>query len=110
MLIFIGNLPGDATLVELEEILGREHLRVRCSFHRGKRKDKTEYHCVLVDTESDDIGRKLIAQVDGLKLGNSNLVSRPYIDREKSGYWQGENRRIKQLDLDFPEGKMSKTG
>ena len=40
MLVFIGNLPRAATLVELEKILGRENLKVRCSSHRGERKTK----------------------------------------------------------------------
>jgi hypothetical protein len=107
MLIFIGNLPRNVTLVELEKILGRENLRVRCSTHSGKRKDKSEYHCILVNTESDDVGRKLIEQIDGLKLADNNLVARRYIDRESSRDWQGENRRIKQLDLEFSEKKVS---
>jgi hypothetical protein len=102
-MIFVGNLPRDATLVELEKILGRENLRVRCSSHRGERKDKSEYHCILVNTESDLVGQKLIGQIDGLKLGDNNLVARRYIDREISGDWQGENRRIKQLSLDFQD-------
>ena len=110
MLIFIGNLPRNATLVELEKILGRENFRVRYSSHRGKRKDKSEYHCILVNTEIDNVGHKLIEQIDGLKLANNILVARQYIDREISGDWQGENRRIKQLDLDFPEDKISNIG
>ncbi|MFT5505415.1 MAG: hypothetical protein ACI845_001859 [Gammaproteobacteria bacterium] len=99
MLILIGNLPRDATLVKLETILGREDLRVRCSSHRGKRKDKSEYHCVLVSTESEEVGHHLIAQMEGLKLGNNKLDARQYIDREEIPHWQGENRRIKQLNL-----------
>ena len=110
MLILIENLPRTATLAELEKILGRENLRVRCSSHRGKRKDKSEYHCILVNTENDNVGRKLIAQIDGLKFTNNILAARRYIDREISGDWQGENRRIKQLDLGFPEGKISNIG
>ncbi len=103
MLIFIGNLPRDATLAELEKILGRENFRVRCSSHHGQRKDQSEYHCILVNTESDDVGRKLIGQIEGLKLGDNILVARRYIDRETARNWPGENRRIKQLSLSFQE-------
>lgn len=107
MLIYIGNLPRDLTLVELGRVLGDDNLKVRGTTHSGKRIDKTEYHCILVDSETDDDGRKLIEQIDGLKLGNNILVARRYIDRDLSGSWQGENRRIRQLDLDLPEGEIS---
>lgn len=110
MLILIENLPRAATLVEIEKILDRDNLRVRCSSHHGKRRDKSEYHCVLVNTENDSVGRKLIAQIDGLKFASNTLAARRYIEREISRDWQGENRRIKQFDLDFPEGKISNIG
>ena len=107
MLIFIENLPRDTTLLELEEILGCEDLRVRYSSHRGKRKDESEFHCVLVNTENNEVGQNLIAQVSGLKLRNNHLIARPYIERGKTGGWQGENRRLQQLSLDFPENKVA---
>jgi hypothetical protein len=107
MLIFVENLPRDATLVELEEILGCANLRVRYSSHSGKRKDESEFHCVLVNAESDTVGRKLIEQIDGLELKNNILAARRYIEREKDGQWQGENRRIQQLSLNFPASKVS---
>jgi len=101
MLIFIENLPGDATLVDLEKILKSEISRMKCSFHRGERKDKSEYHCLLVNTQTDDVGHQLIARINGRKLGDHKLAARQYIDRENPTQWQGENRRIKQLALDF---------
>jgi len=103
MLIFIENLPGDATLVELEKILGHNSFRVKYSSHRGKRKDKSEYHCILVNTKTDANGLKLVAKINGQKFGDNRLVARQYIDRDESQQWQGENRRLKQLDLDFQE-------
>jgi hypothetical protein len=107
MLILIGNLPRDVTLVELGQVLNHNNLKVRGSSQRGKRIDSSEYHCILIDTESNDIGHQLIKKIDGLKLGHNILTVRRYIDRAKTNTWQGENRRIKQLDLDFSEGKIS---
>jgi hypothetical protein len=107
MLMLIGNLPRDVTLVELGRVLDHDNLKVRGSSHHGKRIDKSVYHCILVDTESDGVGHQLIKQIDGLKLGDNILSVRRYIDRAKSSGWQGENRRIKQLNLDFPEENIS---
>jgi len=103
MLIFVENLPGEITLVELEKVLKSKLLKLRCSFHHGERKDKSEYHCILVNTENDEVGHKLITQINGQKLGNQRLAAREYIDREATIQWPGENRRLKQLDLDFQE-------
>lgn len=103
MLILIGNLPRDVTLVELGRVLNYNNLKARGSSQQGRRIDNSEYHCILVDTESDNIGHQLIKQIDGLELDSHILIVRRYIDRAKSNRWQGENRRIKQLDLDFPE-------
>jgi hypothetical protein len=107
MLIYIGNLPRDVTLVELGRILGSDNSKVRGSSHRGQRIDKSEYHCILVNTESDDVGYELIEKIDELTLEDNTLVARRYIDREISSGWQEQNRRLRQLHMDSPEGTMS---
>ncbi len=102
MFVFIGNLPRDVSLVELQELLGDHEMSVDYALHRHEHNDN---HFVLAKANSNSDLESLIQQLHGRKIHNKNIEVRRFINRSGLEDWSGEDRRSYQLDLDilFPD-------
>lgn len=92
--VFIGNLPADGTLIELNELLGNREVQTRFERHMGRNCFDRDYHFLVVHTESIQAGLALIKQLDGSLFNEQSLTARPYIARAKDSQWDGKDRRI----------------
>ena len=81
--IFIGNLPGDAPLIALYNLLGDIDLRADFE-HRWKRDiHDRSYHYLIAYTDSRAAGVRLIAGINGRAFHGRALVAREYTRRKK---------------------------
>ncbi|MCP3688258.1 MAG: RNA-binding protein [Gammaproteobacteria bacterium] len=102
MFAFIGNLPGELSLVELQGLLGDHEMSVDYSMHRHEHNDN---HFVLAKASSKEDLESLVSQLHGRKIHNNTVEIRKFINRRELEDWVGEDRRSYQLDLDmlFPD-------
>lgn len=98
MEIFIGNLPADGRLIELEELLGGLSIHSRFEMRIGFDRYSRNYHFFVVYTESDADGQALIERINGVHFGENRLTAREYIRRTEdtahAADWDGTERRI----------------
>lgn len=96
--IFIGNLPANGRLVELEELLGGLSARSRFERRIGSDGFERNYHFFVISTETDADGLALIARINGMLFEGNRLTARQYVQRAKSTVpaadWDGIERRI----------------
>jgi hypothetical protein len=79
--LFIGNLPGDALLIDIHAFLGELKLEADFRTLRGRDCHRKSYHYVVASlNNNEDIGQ-LISQYDKLSFKGQPLVVREYIDR-----------------------------
>jgi hypothetical protein len=81
MKVFIGNLPGHATLVELKQFLGEIDLRASFNCRRGKDEQQRDYYYFVAHTQSEEEGLALIRHLDGRCFFHKRVVARPFQDR-----------------------------
>ncbi len=93
MQIFIGNLPGEATLTELQGFLGSLHVHSTVEYGRGCDFQALDYHYFVIRADTRAMGKRLIQQFDGHSFHGRQVEAREYIQRTPSG-WSGEERRI----------------
>ena len=94
MKLFIGNIPGDALLVDIHNFLGGLELRADFQAREGRTSHSECYHYVVAElAESGDIDN-LINRYDGIEFKGSPLVVREFIDRDPGSLWSGEEKRI----------------
>ena len=94
MKLFIGNIPGEALLVDIYEFLGGLELRADFHARQGHDASSNSYHYVVAElTEAEDIER-LITQYDGMPFHGNSLTVREYRDRTGRAHWRGEEKRI----------------
>lgn len=96
MKLFIGNIPGDALLVDIYEFLGGLELRADFHAHQGYDTSENRYHYVVAElSEPADIDR-LIKQYNGVPFHGSSLVVRKYYERSPYPYlhYEGKEKRI----------------
>ena len=107
MHIFISNLPGDASLLELQHFLGNHEMSIDYSSHR--RHDHSDHHFLLIKTNSHESAGALIRELNGKEFHGVAVEARRFIERKKQPQWDGEERRNhnQQLNLEliFPELK-----
>ncbi len=96
MLAFIGNLPGDLSLVELQGLLGDHEMSVDYSLHRHEHNDS---HFVLAKASSKADFETLVEQLHGKKIHNKTVEVREFVERRELEDWDGDDRRSYQLDL-----------
>ncbi|MCF1183184.1 RNA-binding protein [Marichromatium gracile] len=94
MEVFIGNLPGRATLQELHGCIGEVGLRADFRRHVGEDRGRRRYHFFVARTASRVEGEALIARLHGRCLGGRALVVREYRPRSPDPAWRGAERRI----------------
>ncbi len=94
MEVFIGNLPGGATLIELQDFIGNFDLKA--DFHSTKSHGRHghPYHFFIVSTKTRKQGLELIDKLNGHVFQSRPLSVRECIKREQSGQWNGKERRI----------------
>lgn len=96
--VFIGNLPADGKLVELEELLGLQVLHSRFEMRAGRDCFDKSYHYFVIYTDSDDEGWALIKRLNGMKFKANRIIAREFHQRVESnlpaGDWDREERRV----------------
>ena len=102
MLVFIGNLPGDAPLIEIQNLLQGRDLSVDFTSHRCAEWQSRDYHFVLVKTRDSETLQNLIDEINGRLFRGHVLEARPFIKRKAQSSWDGVERRVvSQLALNF---------
>ncbi|NKN32756.1 RNA-binding protein [Marichromatium bheemlicum] len=96
MEVFIGNLPGSATLEALRACIGGVGLRADLHRYDGEDRWRRGYHFFVARTASRVEGEALIARLRGLRLEGQALVVREYRPRATTpdAAWGGAERRI----------------
>lgn len=96
--VFIGNLPAEGTLVELEELLGLQVLHSRFERRAGRDCFDKSYHYFVIFTDSDDEGSALIERLNGAKFKGNRIIAREFHPRQESNLpadnWDREERRV----------------
>jgi RNA recognition motif-containing protein len=99
MLVYIGNLPGNSTLIELQNFLGNHEMSVDFTAHRHENNDS---HFLLIKTNSNESADDLIKELNGKFFYGEKIEARKFIKRsEQPQEWTKEERRTSQLELDF---------
>jgi hypothetical protein len=99
MLVFVGNLPGDSTLLELQNFLGNHEMSVDFSAHQHEINGS---HFLLIKTNSFESAEDLISDLNGKRFNSVKIEARRFIKRsEQPQEWTKEERRTSQLELDF---------
>ncbi len=94
MKLFIGNIPGDALLVDIHEFLGGLELRADFHAREGRKSNSECYHYVVAElSEEGDVDR-LINLYDGIEFKGSPLVVREFYDRDPCSDWLGAEKRV----------------
>lgn len=92
--IFVGNLPGSATLLELHGFVGDIDLRADFTCSKGRDRHGRTYHYFIARTDSREMGVALIAKLNGRVFEGRPVVARECIERAANSKWNGEERRI----------------
>lgn len=93
MEVFIGNLPGQATLGELVDFLKGIELRTDFRFQKGRDRDNQDYHFVVARADSREDGLALIARLNGQLFEGQRIEAREYHRREEQGGWEEQRER-----------------
>ena len=101
MLVFIGNLPGDAPLVEIQKLLQGRNVTVDFTSHRCQDWKTRDYHFVLVETYDSESLDSLVEEMNGRLFRGHVLEARPFVKRKGESDWDGIERRVNQLALNF---------
>jgi len=92
--LFIGNIPGDALLVDIHNFLGGLELRADFQAREGRTGNSESYHYVVAElSEKGDI-ENLINRYDGIEFSGSPLVVREFFERDPCSQWSGQEKRI----------------
>jgi hypothetical protein len=92
--VFIGNLPGTATLVELTEFLHGLDLRPDFQCHQGQDEQARNYHFVVARTATTEAGQALIASLNGRLFGGQPVEAREYLPRRHCWDLRDMERRM----------------
>ncbi len=84
MKVFIGNLPGQATLVELKQFLGQIDLRAGFNCCRGRDNSQQSYYFFIAVTQDSEEGWRLIQQLDGRCFLDKRIIARPFHERKST--------------------------
>jgi hypothetical protein len=96
--IFIGNLPGDATLRELDEFLGGLKLSANTQVCRGVNAHAENYHYFLAQVEDPQQADALIGRLNGKLFLGRPIEARRFVKRKCREPWRGQERRINPAD------------
>ena len=94
MKLFIGNIPGDALLVDIHNFLGGLELRADFQAREGTTSKRESYHYVVAELSEEGDIDNLINRYDGIEFKGSPLVVREFFDRHPYTQWAGQEKRI----------------
>lgn len=92
--VFIGNLPGAATLAELQAFLGDLKLHTDVRHCSGRDQANSDYHFFVIDAVDRAAGLELIARFNGTQFHGRAVEAREYFCRGRASRWDGAERRI----------------
>lgn len=92
--VFIGNLPGSATLIELFSFLEGMDLRREFQCFQGRDGESRGYHFVVARTTSREQGMALINRLRGQCFEGQAIEVREYQRRRLVLAWRGQERRV----------------
>jgi hypothetical protein len=101
MFVFIGNLPGDTQLTEIQKLLGERDMQFDYTAYQGRLSNDSDYHFILVKMENSESADSLIDKLRGKSFRGVELDARHFIKRKKQNNWIESERRINQLNLDI---------
>lgn len=96
MKLFIGNIPGDALLVDIYEFLGGLELRADFHARQGQDASNNRYHYVIAELQKPAEIDQLIYKYDGMLFQGHALTVRQYHERGAYPHeiWSGGEKRI----------------
>lgn len=94
MEIFIGNLPGTATLLDLTMLLNGIRLRTDFRCYQGRDQQDRQYHFFVASTATREEGLSLIEKLDGQEFDGHRIQAREYLPRGPEGRRDARERRI----------------
>lgn len=92
--VFIGNLPGAATLAELQAFLGDLKLHSDVRHCNGRDRTDDDYHFFVIQAVEPGRALALIERFNGRTFHGRTVEAREYVCRKQRGPWKGEERRI----------------
>ena len=92
--VFIGNLPGEATLAELQAFLGDLKLHADVRHCSGRDPVERDYHFFVIEAVDRARGLALIARFNGAQFHGRAVDAREYVCRGRQSDWPGPERRI----------------
>ena len=99
MKLFIGNIPGEALLLDIYAFLGGLPLRADFQARQGKTRDSRCYHYVVAELQDMQDIENVIRQYDGISFQGKPLVVRQFQERIPCDDWQGEDQRVNALSI-----------
>lgn len=100
--VFIGNLPGEATLLELEAFLGGLKLHTDVQHRSGRDISERDYHFFVVNDVNRLDGLALINQFNGRAFHGRIVEAREYYPRRSNTGWDGAERRVNGHEVTVP--------
>jgi len=94
MEVFIGNLPGTATLLELQDFIGDIDLKADFHYTKSHNQHGHPYHFFIASTKTRQEDLELIARLNGHVFQCRPLSVRECIERKQSDEWNGKERRM----------------
>ena len=101
MVVFIGNIPGETSLLEIQQLVGNREMAIDFSTHHINCIDGVGYHYVLAKAHSDESASALIEMLNDKEFNGAQLEARLFVKREQELKWQGTNRRVSELPFDI---------
>jgi hypothetical protein len=92
--LFVGNLPGEATLMDLQTFVGDFELRADFQRCQGRDARDRTYHFFIVHATSRKEGLALLKRLNGQEFSGRRVIAREYFRRRPASYWDQEERRI----------------
>jgi hypothetical protein len=95
--VFVGNLPGEATLMDLHTLVGNFLLKADLQCCEGRDRVNRGYHYFIVRVDNRSDGLALVARLNGMEFAGRRLVAREYVRRRSLDLWEAEERRVNSL-------------
>lgn len=92
--VFIGNLPGSATLLDLTAFLDGIDLRTDFQCEAGRDQYDRNYHFFVARMASREAGLELITRLNGRVFEGRAVEAREYRRRAPCREWRGMERRV----------------
>jgi len=93
--LFIGNIPGEALLVDIYDFLGGLQLQAEFQAQQGKDCHRNSYHYVIAELSGVTDVETVIKEYDGMDFQGNSLCVRQYQDRLPCpDTWCGNNKRV----------------